>query len=168
MPLFSRRPRGPLPLPLPAPDGAGWPSTDDVGRPTFAASALHESGLRNAYEIEAHAAADRLVDQLLPLLPTGATEQDAPFLRKVLLTAARIGAGVGMVARTGDAPAGPSPDTVDRDVAGALLLARGALPHMPPHQAHLAGYFLLAGFRTTRLGPDEVDRLQERLGHTTA
>lgn len=154
MPLFARRPRPPVPLPPPGPDGTGWPG---AGRPGFAASALHESGLRGAYEVEAHAVADRLLDQLLPLLPTGASEQDAPFLRKVLLTAARVGAGLGALARDGQA------DVVDPDLAGALLLARGGLPQMPPRQAALAGYVLLAGFRTARLGPDEVDRLQERL-----
>ncbi|MCW2605550.1 MAG: hypothetical protein JWO60_243 [Frankiales bacterium] len=157
MPLFSRRPHGPLPLGLPTPDGAGWPDPAEVGRPGFGAHALHESGLKGAYEIEAHAVADRLVDQLLPLLPTGATEQDAPFLRKVVLTAARVGAGLGLLARDGEA------DRVERDVAGALLLARAGLPGMPPQQAGLAGYFLLAAFRTVRLGPDEVDRLQARL-----
>ena len=161
MRLFRSRPEpGPLPLPPPRPDGTGWPDAGVVGRPTFAANALHESGLRNAYEIEAHAVADRLVDQLLPRLPTGAQPQDEPFLRKVLLTAARVGAGLGAVARRSD---GVGADLVGRGVAGALLLARRALPDMPPAQAALAGYFLLAGFRVARIGPDEVDRLEAAL-----
>ena len=160
MPLFARRPTGPLPLPAPRPDGTGWPDADAVGRPSFEAAAFHEIAVKNAYEIEAHAVADRLVDQLLPRLPAVGEAVDAPFLRKVVLTAARIGAGLGMVGRGLD----DAPDEVDRRVAGALLLARRGLPDMPPAQAALVGYFLLAAFRVARRGPDEVDRLEADLG----
>ena len=145
------RPDTPLELDRPRPDGAGWPDPADVGRRSFQGSALYELGLRNAYEIEAHAVADALVDALLPRVETGASEQDAPYFRKLVLTAARIGAGLG---RCDDG--GPY---VERPLAQALLLARAALPGMPPHQAALAGYFLLAGFHTARSGPDEVERL---------
>ena len=149
------RPDTPLELDRPRPDGAGWPDPADVGRRSFQGSALYELGLRNAYEIEAHAVADALVDALLPRLETGASEQDAPYFRKVVLTAARIGAGLG---RCDDG--GPY---VERRLAQALLLARAALPGMPPVQAGVAGYFLLAGFHTARSGRDEVGRLAAEL-----
>lgn len=151
----ARVPDTPLELGRPRPDGSGWPDPDDVGRRSFQGSALYELGLRNAYEVEAHAVADRLVDALLPLLDTEAAAQDEPYFRKVVLTAARIGAGLGMCDDGGP--------YVERRLAQALLLARTALPAMPPHQSAIAGYFLLAGFHTLRSGPDEVDRLVAEL-----
>ncbi len=158
-----RRPSRPTTLPLgrPGPDGGGWPDRDEVGRPTFASSTLHEMALRAAYEPEAHAIGDRLVDDVLPRVPLVVSDEDAPYLRRVLLTAARIGAGVGIVERS----AGPDvvDGQVDRDVAAALWRARSALPPMPPVREQVAAYFLLAGFVVAREGRSVVDELREAL-----
>lgn len=159
-----RRPPRPSALPLgrPGPDGGGWPDREDVGRPTFASSTLHEMALRAAYEPEAHAIGDRLIGDVLPRVDLVVSDEDEPYLRKVLLTAARIGAGVGIVERS----AGPQPvaGQVDRDVAAALWRARRALPAMPPAREQVAAYFLLAGFVVARGGPAVVGELRAALG----
>jgi hypothetical protein len=163
VPLFSRRPSSPthLPLPPPRPDGAGWPDESQVGRPSFDASTFYELAVRHAYDPEAHAVGDRLVEDLLPRIPTGVGEQDEPYLHKVFLTAARIGAGIGIVERTLGPPA---PEAVDRRIAGALWQARRRLPAMQPGWSRTAGFFLLAGFHVVRGGRDVVDRLSTELG----
>lgn len=157
MPLFARRRPGPVALPAPRLDGTGWPAP---GRPSFAASALHELALRGAYEVEAHAVADALVDRfLVRLLPGGVGVEDEPYLRKTVLTAARVGAGLGRTVHGSDL----GPDEVDEATSGALLRAREGLPAMPGEQEVVAGWFLLAAFRVARLGPDEVARLEAAL-----
>lgn len=163
MPLFSRRPGPPSHLPLAPPglDGAGWPDEAALGRPSFDTSTFYELGVRHAYDPEAHAVGDRLVEDLLPRVPTGVSEQDEPYLRKVFLTAARIGAGIAIVERTLEPP---EPGTVDRHVAGALWQARRKLPAMQPGWSRTAGYFLLAGFHVARGGREVVDRLADQLG----
>lgn len=161
MRLFRRR--GPdlprrLPLVLPRPDGTGWPDESLVGRPSFESGTWYELGLRHAYDPEAHAVADRLVADVLPALSTGVQPEDAPYLHKVFSTAARVGAGLGIVER------GLSSDddgTVDRRMVASLGAARRALPSMPADWARLAGFFLLAGFHVARTGPAMVDRLAE-------
>lgn len=155
MPLFRSRPAT-LPLVPPRLDGTGWPDPAQVGRPSFDSATFHETATREAYEVEAHAVADRLLDDVLPRIATGVSAQDAPFLRKVLLVAARVGAGVGIVERgLGE----PDPAAVDRRVAAALWEARRKLPSMPPERARVAAYFLLAGFHVARTGPDAVEQL---------
>lgn len=146
-----------LPLGRPGTDGAGWPDRADVGRPGFASSTLHEMALRAAYEPEAHAIADRLLDDVLPHVALDVSAEDEPYLRRVLLTAARIGAGTGIVERA----AGPQvrAGLVERDVAAALWRARVGLPPMPPPREGVAAYFLLAGFVVARDGRDVVDAL---------
>ncbi len=150
----------PLPLASPLPDGTGWPDRDRLPRRSFEARTYHELGMRNAFETEAHAIADRLVDDLRPLVPVRVPEQDEAFLRKIFVTAARVGAGLGMVSRT-------LPSTgaglVDPSVAGALWLARDAQPSMPGPRADAAGWFLLAGFHVACGGPPEVARLRAGL-----
>lgn len=160
--LFSRRPARPglLPVTLPRLDGSGWPDQAEVGRPTFQASTYYELGMRNAFEIEAHAVADRLIEDLLPRVPTGVDAQDEPYLRKVFTTAARVGAGIGMVER-GLGPVDPA--LVDRHVAGALWQARRKLPAMQPDWALAAGWFLLAGFHLSRRGLDALPGLAAQL-----
>ncbi|MCW2614569.1 MAG: hypothetical protein JWN08_1563 [Frankiales bacterium] len=149
-----------LPLDPPRLDGAGWPDAAGVGRPSFETSTYYELAVRNAFEPEAHAVADRLVDELLPRVETGVSGEDAPYLRKTILTAARVGAGVGIVERTFP-PA--EPGTVDRAVAGALWEARRRLPGMQPGWSRTAGFFLLAGFHVVRGGPSVVDDLARDL-----
>lgn len=160
---FSRRPSSSaelLAVSLPRPDGSGWPDRDSVGRPSFDSSTFYELGLRSAYEPEAHAISARLVDDVLPHVPTGVSAEDEPYLSKVFATAARIGAGVGIVER-GLGVADPA--VVDRRIGAALWEGRRKLPVMPPEWATTAAYFLLAGFTVARSGPDTVDRLVEEL-----
>jgi hypothetical protein len=163
VPLFSRRPSPPSHLPLPPPglDGAGWPDEGAAGRGSFESSTYYELAVRHAYDLEAHAVGDRLVDDLLPLVSTGVSEQDEPYLHKVFLTAARIGAGIGIVERS----LGPAnPQLVDRHIAGALWQGRRKLPAMQPDWGRTAGFFLLAGFHVVRGGREVVDRLADELG----
>lgn len=141
---FLRRTRSvpePLPLALPRRDGSTWRNA--MAQPSFEASTYYEMGSRRAYEPEAHALADRLLEAALPHVATGAGAEDAPYLRKVLLTAARIGVGLGLV--------DPSPPgRLDPAVAGALGQARRGLPAMQPDWALLGAWFLAAGHYLAR------------------
>jgi hypothetical protein len=157
VPLFARRPAA-LPVGLPRLDGSGWPDPGAVGRPSFDASTFYELATRQAFEPETHALADRVVDAALPRIPTGASAQDEPFLRKVFTTAARVGAGIGTVERTLGAP---QPQLVDRRIAGALWLARSRLPAMRPDWSRSGAWFLLAGYHVARAGPEVLDELVE-------
>lgn len=160
MPLFRRRPPY-VSLRVPAPGGQGWPSLDDVGRPSFASSTYYEIGCRHAYDDEAHDLAARLVDAVMPHLPTGVDDEDEPYLRKVFVTAARIGAGIGTVERTL-----PTPDarSMDRRIAAALWQARRKLPAMPPAWTDLAAYVMLAGYYLARTDVRRLPALVEELG----
>lgn len=131
-----------VPVGLPRPDGGGWPDPAATSGRSFDASTFYEMGLRHAYDPEVHALADRLVTSALPRLATGAGPEDAPHLRKVFLSAARTGAGIGTVERA-QVPA-PSGE-VDRRIAGALGLARRALPAMREDWALTGAWFVLAG-----------------------
>jgi len=157
VPLFARRTRPALLLVLPRPDGSGWP---DAGRPSFAAAAYHELGTRRAYEPEAHAAADRLVEAALPLLGVVVDGEDQPYLARTYTVAARIGAGIGLVDRE---QVGAGPAELDPAVAGALLLARRGLPAMQDDWARVGGWFLLAGHRLGRCGPGALPELLDAL-----
>ena len=159
MPLFARRSRPVLTLPLvlPRPDGTGWP---DLARPSFEASTYHELGTRRAYEPEAHAVADRLLAAALPRLGVVADAVDEPYLRRTFAVAARIGAGIGLVDREQVAPGSHD---LDPAIAGALLLARRGLPAMQADWARVGGWFLLAGHRLGRCGPDALPELLEVL-----
>ena len=149
MPLFRRPPPpAPLPLVLPRPDGTTWVGA--MAQSSFEASTYHEMGTRRAYEPDAHVLADRLLDAALPRLSLGARAEDEPYLRKTLLTAARIGTGIGLV--------DPSPpDQLDVGVAGALGAARRGLPAMQPDWALLGAWFLLAGHWLARQEADVHD-----------
>ena len=157
MPLFARRSRPALPLLLPRLDGAGWP---DPGRSGFDASAYLELGTQRAYDPEAHAAADRLLDEALPRLHVVADAQDQPYLAKTFTVAARIGGGIGIVDR--EQVAG-DPSELDPAIAGALLLARRGLPSMQDDWARAGGWFVLAGHRLGRFGPDALPELLDAL-----
>ena len=141
---FLRRARSapePLPLPLPRPDGSTWLSA--MAQPSFEASTYCEMATRQAHEPDAHALADRLLEAALPHVDTGASAEDAPYLRKVLLRAARIGAGLGLV--------DPSPPgLLDLAVAGGLGEARRGLPAMREDWALLGAWFLAAGHYLAR------------------
>lgn len=149
-----------VPLALPRLDGTGWPDEAALGRPSFETNTFYELAVRHAYDPEAHAVADRLVEQALPRVPTGVTAEDEPYLRKVFTTAARIGAGVAIVERT----LGPAdPGTADGRIAGALWQARRKLPAMQADWGRSAGWFLLAGYHVARTGPSAVDPLVAEL-----
>jgi hypothetical protein len=157
--VWRRRPRPqpqPVPLALPRLDGSSWPPTAE--RPSFEASTYHEMGVRRAHEPDAHALADRLVAAALPRLRTGARAEDAPHLHKVFITAARIGAGIGLVeGRSAEAAElGPA-------AAGALGQARRDLPAMPPDWALLGSWFLLAGHYLARQDPALEEPVLHRL-----
>jgi hypothetical protein len=156
---FRTRPTS-VPLALPRLDGAGWPDEAALGRPSFETNTFYELAVRHAYEPESHAVADLLVDEALPHVPTGVTAEDEPYLRKVFITASRIGAGVAIVERTlGPVDAG----TADRRIAGALWQARRKLPAMQADWSRYAGWFLLAGYHVARTGPSAVERLLAQL-----
>ena len=142
---FARRakPEAPvLVLQLPRLDGSAWPDESAVGRRTFASSTYYEMGVRQAYEPECHELADHLVTEVLPRLDTGASAEDAPYLRKTLSVAARIGAGIGVV----DRGLHPPPSLVlEQPIAAALEQARRELPAMREDWARTATWFLLAG-----------------------
>ena len=157
MPLFARRSRAALPLVLPRPDGTGWP---DPGRRSFDAAAYLELGTRRAYEPEAHAVADRLVPAALPRLGVVVGLDDEPYLARTFTVAARIGAGIGLVDR--EQVAAGSPD-LDPAIAGALQLARRGLPAMQDDWARVGGWFVLAGHRLGRCGPDALPELLDVL-----
>lgn len=163
MRLFARKDRSPLePLPLRRPrlDGTGWPDPAALGRPSFESATYYEMATRRAYEPQAHAVADALVAAALPRVVTGATAEDEPYLDKVLLVAARIGAGLGIVDRE-QVAAGP--DVLDRDVARALEQAQRGLPTMREDWTRIAGWFLLAGHLLAREGPDVLPELLDGL-----
>lgn len=125
-----------LPLAVPRADGSTW--TVATTQRSFAASTYYEMATRRAHEPDAHALADRLLEAALPRLSTGASDQDAPYLQKVLRTAALVGAGLGLV--------DPSPPgLLDPAVAGALGAARRGLPVMQEDWALLGAWFLASG-----------------------
>lgn len=148
---FLRRARTapqPLPLALPRADGSTWLSA--MAQPSFEASTYYELATRRAHSPDAHALADRLVDAALPRVSTGVAAEDAPYLHKVLRTAAQVGAGLGLV--------DPSPPgLLDPAVAGALGLARRGLPAMQPDWALLGAWFLAAGHFLARHDADARD-----------
>jgi len=158
VPLFGRRAAlAPLPLVLPR-LGDNWPVA--ATRPSFEASTYYETGCRQAYEPAAHALAGLLLGAALPHLPTGAAEVDAPYMHKVLLTAARIGAGIGLVERTSTAA---RPGELDPAVAGALGLARRQLPAMQEPAALAAAWCLLAGHYLARHEPSQAEGVLREL-----
>jgi hypothetical protein len=162
------RPRpvvAPLVLQVPRLDGSGWPDPETAGWSSFDASTFYEMGTRRAYDLEAHTVADRLVEAALPRLDTGVSEQDAPYLHKTFLVAARIGAGIGAVERGLTSAA---PGTLDRRIAGALWRARRGLPAMSEEWSRTGAWFLLAGHHLARTSPaadpQDVEALLEAAG----
>lgn len=160
---FRRRPApqpADLPYQRPRLDGTGWPDESALGRPSFDTATFAELGQRHAYDREAHVVADRLVAELLPHLWTGVSTEDEPYLRKTFTTAARIGAGLGIVER---GLASTAAATMDRRVAGALWQARRRLPAMRSDWTAAAVWFLLAGYAVARSGLHVVDELRDDL-----
>lgn len=162
MRVFARRAR-PAPLELllqvPRPDGSTWVDESALGRPGFASSTYLEMGTRQAHEPAAHAWADRLLEAALPRLVTGASPEDAPYLRRTLLVAAQLGAGLGAV----DRGLHPPPSLVlEPAIATALWQARRGLPAMRDDWALAGAWFLQAGHYLARR--DDPTALAEVLG----
>ena len=142
MRVIRRRPRL-LPLQLPRLDGTSWPDRRMVGWDSFAASTLYQMGYREAFSPQAHDITDLILDQVLPALRIDAAPEDGPYLRRVLSSAAQIGAGIGMVERRVVPHAEPG---TDRQIAGALWLAASDLPPTPAQQPDFARYLLQCGY----------------------
>ena len=152
--MFRRRPSpppAPLALELPRLDDLRWPGGS--GRPSFEASTYSEMAHRRAHDPDAHALADRLTAQVLPLLDIRASAEDEPYLHKTLLTAARLGVGLGLVERQATAA---TPGELDPSIAGAIGTARRTLPAVQEQQGDVAGWFLLAGHWLARQDDVEV------------
>ena len=146
---------------VPGQGDGGWPDPAQLGRPGFDSSSLHQSALGHAYDLDAHAVADHLVAQVVPLLAIGVDPVDAPYLRTVLLNAARVGAGLGIAERSLEPR--PGDDVVDRRLASAMWQARRGLPAMRPDWERTAAFLLVAGLHGVRGGPTVVDALAVRL-----
>jgi hypothetical protein len=160
MPLIRRRPDV-LPLRVPRLDGGTLPTRREVGRSSFASSALYRMGYGEAFTPEAHDIADPLVEQALPRLRTEAAPEDLPYLRRVFSSTAQIGAGIGLVERRVVRRDGQG---TDRHVAGALLDAVDELPVMPGDQHAVAVYLLQCGYYLARTDIDQLPVLLAELG----
>jgi hypothetical protein len=158
MAVFRRRPRY-VPLIVPAFDGSTWPDRATAG-PSFDTLTIYQLGYREAFEPEAHELADLLVEAVLARVPTEVSAEDEPYLNRVFTSAARIGAGIGVVERNVE---GPADGLMDRRTWGALWQARRELPGMNGDWARLAAYLILAGHYVARGGPEAVPQLLEKL-----
>lgn len=143
-----------LPLQLPRLDGSTWPDRRALGRAGFDVSTLYEISNREAFEPPCHEIADRLLTALSPLLPLGdIAPEDAPFVNRILMVAAQVGAGIGSVESRTLAPA---PSTSDRRAWGALWKALRDLPKVPAPQRRAAAFLMQAGYWVARTGDNGV------------
>ncbi len=124
-------------------------------------STLYELGYREGLEPAAHEIAETLVTTLAPTIPLGdVAAQDAPFVRRILMVAAQVGAGIGIVeART----SGPPPRTSDPVVWAVLWRALDDLPALPRPQRFAAAFLLTAGYYVARTGEASVGVLSDVL-----
>lgn len=150
-----------LPLRVPRLRGSTFPTRHQVGRQSFASSALYRMGYAEAFTLEAHDVVEPLLEQVLPRLQVHAAPQDQPYLRRLCAAAAQIGAGIGIVERRTSHHAEA---TTDRRHAGALLEAVDELPMMDPHQHDAAVYLLHCGYYLARSGAASLPILLEQLG----
>jgi hypothetical protein len=153
--VFRRKPQS-LPLRMPRLDGSPWPDRRDVERRSFAALTLYQMAYREAFEPEAVIIADRLVETVLPMFPIDSAPEDAPYLRQVFVSAAQIGAGIGIVDR---GTAHPNERRIDLEVGRALWEAATELLAMPPEQRRIARYLLAAGHYVARAGFETIPRM---------
>src|SRR5690606_10053862 len=109
-------------------DGSTWPPSDRRARRGFSAATTHRLGLDAAFTPQAHEVADLIAARLLPLLELDASPADLPHTIDLLRSAARIGAGLGLV----DARQDLGPELMSADVAGALAEAEADLPPLGP------------------------------------
>ncbi len=137
-----------------------------MGRAGFDVSTLYEMGYREGLEPAAHEIADQLLTALLPILPLGEVQpEDQPYLERILMVAAQVGAGIGIVeARTLAPPAGMS----DRRIWGVLWRGLRDLPEVPAAQRFAAAYLMQAGHFIARTGDAAIPRLRAELRSQTA
>ena len=151
------RQQEPLPLQLPRPDGSNWPDRSAVGRMSFEVSTLYEMGYREAFEPAAHAIADLLMDEVLPAIPlVGVAGQDAPYLRRVFMVAAQVGAGIGLV-EAGSLQ--PAQWCSDRRIWGALWKAMDDLPRLHQQQRSVATFMMHSGYYLARTNLGAIDHV---------
>ena len=150
-----KRTSQPLPAPFPRLDGSSWPDRRASGRASFAVAALYEMAQQEAFTEAAHSVTDLVVLELLPRLRTGAAAADEAHMHRVCVTAAQLGAGIGVLERRSvHDGAGTA-----REVAGVLWVAADGLPSMPPQQEAVARYLLQCGYHLARTGPDGLPGL---------
>ena len=146
---MTRRADTPLTLRLPRLDGGSWPDPREVGRTSFDVNALYEMGYREAFEPEAHAIAEILVDDVLPMIALVAPAQDEPYLRRTLMVAAQVGAGIGIVEARAT---GLGELETDRRIWAALWQALRDLPALDPPHRFIAAYLMQSGHYVARVG----------------
>jgi hypothetical protein len=124
---------------------------------TFEVSTLYEMGYREAFEPTAHAIADLLMDQLLPAIPLGGVaDQDAPYLQRVFMVAAQVGAGIGLVEARSLQPA---QWCSDRRIWGALWKALDDLPRLHQQQRLVATFMMHSGYYLARTNLGAINQL---------
>ena len=124
---------------------------------SFEVSTLYEMGYREAFEPEAHLVAEQLMDRLLPAVPLGeVAQEDAPYLRRVFMVAAQVGAGIGIVeVRT----LSPARWCSDRPIWAALWKALDDLPRMRQQHQAVAQFIMQSGYYVARTRPGVIDEL---------
>lgn len=124
---------------------------------SFEVSTLYEMGYREAFEPEAHLIADQLMDRLLPAVPLGeVADEDLPYLRRVFMVAAQVGAGIGLVeVRT----LSPAQWSSDRSIWGALWKALDDLPGMRQQHQAVTRFIMQSGYYVARTRSDVIDEL---------
>ena len=122
---------------------------------------MYEMGQREAVEAAAHEIAERLLDELLPVIPLGAvTAADEPYVHRILMVATQLGVGIGLVEIRSLAT---SVGSVDRRIWAVLWLAVRDLPEIPTAQRFAAAYLMQAGHFIARAGSDHISAVAETL-----
>lgn len=119
---------------------------------------MHRLGLDAAFTPRARAIGDLVTAHLVQRLEFEASAGDLPFAIDLLRSAARTGAGIGLIG-------GDDPGRITSDTAGALAQARADLPAAPAATPDHVRYVLWAGHHVARCGDDVVAALAERLDH---
>lgn len=156
MRLIRRRSTPPLTLQLPRLDGGSWPDGRALGRTSFDVNALYEMGYREAFEPEAHAIAEVITDEVLPKIDVEVPAQDEPYLRRIFMVAAQVGAGIGIVESR---VTGLDELETDRRIWAALWKALRDLPALAPQHRFIAAYLMQAGHYVARTGVATVPLL---------
>lgn len=147
----NRVPATPIELARPRLDGTGWPGDHPAAAHGFGAATVHRLGLDAAFSPRAREIGDLVTARLVPLLQFESSFADLPHAIDVLRSAARTGAGIGLVGGEGE--------HIATDAAGALAQAQADLPPMPTEVGRAARYVLWAGHHVARCGDEVVATL---------